>query len=354
MAEPMITYVSGILHHVVNVLLLCWRRVLRIGAIAGGVGILLVEITAAVLTHRFPDGPAQVVALVFGAALAYAAAITVIADEVLVGMIDIVRLMRGEAEAGARVAASATEREAGAMGAGLARLFGITGAATMLGRVGTGALRRTAPPRASQLDARAAAEPVVDEGATDETLADLAPPSNQSTVPPPVVGPPVRADRLPRIAWTDEHEAVRLDRGPRSRPTAPADRGATPAVNDAAPAGHDEPPIAPVHLPGLAEPATWHPEDAPLPAPGTWHDPVLSVEDDEDAGGIQPTDTFGGPPPSAITRPLPLITRPLERSGPPSAPRSSVWDHISQVLAGRPVDPLPDEEEDAGTPGEIP
>jgi hypothetical protein len=60
--------------------------------------------------------------------------------------------------------------------------------------------------------------------------------------------------------------------------------------------------------------------------------------------GIQPVDLFGGPPPSPVTRPLPENTRPLGAAGGSDTPHNSMWDHISQVLAGRPVDPLPAQE----------
>lgn len=371
MAQPMIAFMSGILHHVASVLLLCWRRVLRVSAIAGGIGVVLVEIAAVVATHRIPDGAAQLVALVLGAALAYAAAITVIAEEVLVGLIDVVRLLLGEGEIGARAAAGATQREASAMSAGLLRLFGLTSATSVLARVGARAMSRMAPPPAARADDRDGDDDTASEAATDETLADLSRFSGAGAVLPPV-GPPVRADRLPRIGWTDEHEAVRIDRSARVIPATPVDRGTIPSPL-AEPEGHQvaqapdlpdaaagpaytEPPFAPVRAIGLAEPATWHPEDAPLPGPGTWHDPTLNHEEDDEFGGLQPTDTFGAPPPSAVTRPLSQITRPLERnepeqSEPATAPRGSVWDHISQVLAGRPVEPLPAEDENAPTTG---
>jgi F0F1-type ATP synthase assembly protein I len=368
MAQPMITYMSGILHHVASVLLLCWRRVLRVSAIAGGIGVLLVEIVAIVATHRVPDGAAQLAALVLGAALAYAAAITVIAEEVLVGLVDVARLLLGEGEVGARAASGAAGREVSAMGAGVLRLFGLTSATAVLARVGARATSRMAPPPAARMGEREADDDGASAVATDETLADLSPFGDANTVLPPV-GPPVRADRLPRIGWTDEHEAVRLDRGAHVSPPRPADRGTVPSPL-AEPAGHQmplasdlpdratggtytEPPFAPVRATGLAEPATWHPEDAPLPGPGTWHDPTVNREEDEEFGGLQPTDAFGAPPPSAVTRPLSQITRPLERNEPEPAPRGSVWDHISQVLAGRPVEPLPAEEGDAPTTGEL-
>ncbi len=213
--------------------------------------------------------------------------------------------------------------------------------------------------------------------ATGETLAALAPETETEPVTeplPPIVGRPVPANRLPRIGWIDEPSAGRVDPAtaatraappqapaPITRPlpqetspapSSPASSAFSAAASSAAASGLS---AAEAATPRLAEPQVWHAEDAP-PPPATWHDPLQGAEEDEEEGGIRPVDAFGGgPPPAAITRPLPERTPPLsEDAGPlareaqPSSPRGSVWDHISQVLAGRPLGPLP--EEDAEEP----
>jgi hypothetical protein len=96
---------------------------------------------------------------------------------------------------------------------------------------------------------------------------------------------------------------------------------------------------------GLAEPSVWHADPAPSASASPWHDPLQGADEEEEAG-IRPVDAFGAPPPAVpITRPLPQDTHPLDRSMTPSAPRGSVWDHISQMLAGRPLEPLPPDED---------
>lgn len=410
MAHPHIQIVSRILRHAVGVLLICWLRAVRWGALAGLCGIAGTEIVAAIITRHFPpDGAAHIVAIALGAALAFGAATTVVADELLTGIVDAIRLLLGEAEAGARAAAVAAEREVGDASAGLLRVVG-------LGRL-VGDLRDGSPasqpamatPRAALApQPRVAAQPVARASArahveetddTGETLAEL---EASGALGPRarVDGRPVRADLLPRIGWTDEHEAIRPEMlaaaaaaaaAISARPDAPvhpapaddADdtvptpveplamaaasppqpEAAAPAPTtrplptDAARAADtvaDEPPAeaastdAPMGA-GLAEPSKWHVDEAAAAGPVAWHDPLehVELEQEDEVSGIQPVDLFGGPPPTPNTRPLPENTRPLETSGASETRHSSVWDHISQVLAGRPVDPLPPREDGA-------
>ncbi|HEV2236764.1 MAG TPA: hypothetical protein VGR57_08905, partial [Ktedonobacterales bacterium] len=91
--------------------------------------------------------------------------------------------------------------------------------------------------------------------------------------------------------------------------------------------------------------------------PERWHDPAAAAEPDPEESGITPVDLFGAPPPSAPpadanprapdggTRPLPEQNQPFGAADPTARPRGSVWDHISQVLAGRPVPPIPSDDE---------
>ena len=391
MAHRNILVVSGILRHAVGVILLCWTRAARAAGIAGLIGFVITEIAATALTHRFPAaGASHLVALALGAALAYAAGVTVFADELILGITDAVRLLLGEAEAGARAAAILVEREAGMGVAPLLRRAGLAPAVSGL-RAGEG----SHSPAAAAIrwvrrdddydDDRGSSEPAhvgdsarrtrrPGDSATGETLAALAPETETEPVTeplPPIVGRPVPANRLPRIGWLVDPSVGQIDTAtaamraappqtpaPITRPllpetspapSAPASSAFGAAASSAAASGLAAAEAA-THR--LAEPQVWHAEDAPPPTPATWHDPLQGAEEDEEEGGIRPVDAFGGgPPPAAITRPLPERTPPLsEDAGPlaraaqPSGPRGSVWDHISQVLAGRPLEPLPEED----------
>lgn len=377
MAHRNIVVVSGILRHAVGVILLCWTRVARAAGIAGLIGFVATEIVATALTRHFPaTGASHLVALALGAALAYAAGVTVFADELILGITDAVRLLLGEAEAGARAAAILVEREAGMGLAPLLRRAGLAPAVSgpraaegphSPASAATQWVRRDddydddrgseGPAHASAL-ARRTRRP--GDSATGETLAALAPEIETKPVTeplPPVLGRPVPADRLPRIGWlvdppTGQIDTTAMRAAPPQTP-APITRPLPPETSStsSAPAfGAVADLAAGVSPPGLAEPRVWHAEDAP-PTPATWHDPLQGAEEDDEEGGIRPVDAFGGPPPAAITRPLPERTPPpseqvgtLAREAQPSNPRGSVWDHISQVLAGRPLEPLPEED----------
>jgi hypothetical protein len=243
-------------------------------------------------------------------------------------------------------------------------------------------IHRAAPARGDSLvDPR---ERRPGDAPTDETLAALASTSAPPATPPPTaldrsdpaatsplpaLGHPVPAGQLPRIEWADDPPATPPD--PASSPTLAAPPAPASPITRPLPLESTDPSAAaaphaapdPLAEPGLAEPQTWHVDDSPLPTPTTWHDPLRgAAADDEEDAGIRPVDAFGGSSSSAITRPLPQNTRPLPetmrgRDTRPSAPRGSVWDHISQVLAGRPLEPLPLEDEDdasADQPGSPP
>jgi hypothetical protein len=395
MAHRNIVLTGGILRHAVSVILRCWTRVARAAGIAGLIGFVITEIAASVLTQRFPAaGAAHLVALALGAALAYAAGITVFANELIRGTTDAVRLLMGEAEAGAHAAAIRVEREAGKASIGLAPLLrparltpAVPGprAGEASHAPASAAARRV---RRNADDGRGAEDlaPASDvarraqrpgDAATGETLAALASKTRHEAKPeteavteplPPIIGRPVPADRLPRIGWlvdkpdgqvdtatTAAHAAPPQTPAPITRPlspeTSPAPSVPAPdafgAAAELAAAGL----AAEAATPGLAEPQVWHAEDTSLPTPATWHDPLQGAEEGEEESGIRPVDAFGGGLPSAaVTQPLSKRTPPLSedvsplaREAQPSSPRGSVWDHISQVLAGKPVEPLPEE-----------
>lgn len=394
MAHPHIQVVSRVLRHAVGVLLICWLRALRWGAIAGLCGIIGTELITVGLTHHFPPaGATHIVAIALGAALAFGAAATVIASELITGIVEAVRLLLGEAEAGARAAAVVAEREVGEASAGLVRLVGlgrllekqpisaptpqpVMAAPSPVAPRAPRVVDRSAPPptpRAVEQPAPTpppatfaqppaptaavpAAETAHEADGTGDTLAELAALEASGALGPRgrVTGGPVRADLLPRIAWTDEHEAITPEMLAAARAAAAAPTHVEPAQESMPPArpleleaGTAAPATRPLPLEAdaaeLVEPAEWHVDEAAAAEPVAWHDPMehVELEPEDEASGIQPVDLFGAPPPTPDTRPLPENTRPLGESDASATPPNSMWDHISQVLAGRPVDPLP-------------
>jgi hypothetical protein len=409
MTGSRLTIAGRVLRHAMGVLLLCWMRALKWGGIAALAGILATEIAAVVLTRSFPpDGLAQVVAFTFGGALAFGVAATIIADELVVGIIESVRLLAGEAEAGIRAAAMVARREVGESSGRVLSLFGLGGIAgaavsaarrsatsgmlpaplrddqgpqdevvprlqALRARVPSTAAARPAPaqpptpenpwaatltpvsewPAGQAEDAPPAAASEADEA---ETLADLAgagaalamgPPGEPNPATQPLARP-VHATNLPRIDWTVEDP-------PTLPPEPAADEAATRRAGYGAPTPTTQPMTG---APGLAEPPVWHTSETAAAAPDHWHDPTQAAEPEVEEAGITPVDLFGAPPPAAPspslagafsrepdagTRPLPEKTRPLEPGEAAERPRGSVWDHISQVLAGRPVPPIPSE-----------
>jgi hypothetical protein len=371
MGQAPIRAAGHVLRHAVGVLLLSWMRALRAGFIAGAGGALVVEIGAMIETRHFPpDGNAQLVAALVAFALAFGAAATVVVAEILHGLRDLVGMLSGEAEAGARVAATLAEREVGESSANLLRRVG-------LGRL----VGPQAAPSTLSHDTPAAASPFLAASyvsrapehvaRTDETLAELA----EDQLPPAATRPdatPVRADLLPRLTWSDElppvHPSPVAPPPPEYSASEPeSDAWASPATvsepaGEALPASDAEQTPQDVAEPatavandswsGLAEPSRWHAPETPPAGDFAWHDPALAAEpEDDEESYIQPIDVFGAPAPLAPTReaetpaipPQPDPDPTLSHEQPPVGPRGSVWDHISQVLAGRPVVPLPEE-----------
>jgi hypothetical protein len=111
--------------HVVGVLLLAWRRVLRALAVAGGTAFVLAEIVGGLIAHSFPPLPTHIFAGVFAVIVAYCAALTTVIDELIEGALEAVRLVEGDAKAAARSSAILAEREVSEVGRGIRRMFGL-------------------------------------------------------------------------------------------------------------------------------------------------------------------------------------------------------------------------------------
>ncbi len=245
--ENIVAFIGAFLKHLIGVLLLCWRRMLRAGLIAFAIGVVLVMLVAVIATGQaYPGALALVVALIFGGALAYGIALTVFIEEFLLGVVDLIKLLEGDVKGVAHLTATVAEREVGDVGHGLRRLIGLpvaaspappvpampalptlptlpryptaparpaprpdalareaalAGGASLLARAASAASAPSAPSAARPPQATVAAEP----SAPIEPAADTQPAH-------PPTGEPVRADRLPRIGWTYEHEAIRPTR----------------------------------------------------------------------------------------------------------------------------------------------
>ncbi len=346
MAHSMIAHAGRMLRHAVGVLLLCWFRALRAAAFTALLGMIVIEIGAIVITHHFPpDGAAQLVAVAFAGALAFGVALTVVLDELIAGIIEIMGVLRGEAETGARAAAVVAQREVGESSAAIFHRLGLS---TLVASPTPSPVPQSAPPTPPPVSRPVSDWPDEEATATGETLAELA--VSPADSPARQEARPVRADLLPRLSWTDEHPAVRPQTSPTS---APLTADASDPTAEAAPVEESAPepiastpsPVADAETPILAEPSVWHTDDAPAPDADAWHDPLAHAEQptEEEDAGIQPVDAFGAPPPAATARPHSADTRPL----PETEQRYTMWDHISHVLAGRPVELLPQDEGDA-------
>jgi hypothetical protein len=190
----MLRHAGTIIQHAVGVLILCWRRMLRAMSLAGLVGLVLAELAGSLTTHSFPPAPlTHVVAFMVAAALAYAAALTVLVDELLAGAIATVRVAEGDVSAGARALAVLARREAAEAGQGIRRRLESppkSGSVTLAPHDGSG-------------DGARGDGDVRYEDVSAETLADIAATEEFSnTAPHPRVDArPVRADQFPRIEW---------------------------------------------------------------------------------------------------------------------------------------------------------
>jgi len=185
--NDLIDEAGRMLRHVVGVLLLAWRRVIRAFLIAMVAGLLVGEMGGILQTHRFPPPVlAQVVVLIFATVVAYGVALTVVIDEIIVGIIDTLRLILGEAEAGTRAFEALAAREGASLREDINHLV---------------PLRGNKEAAASEPEQQVTAE---QESSSQQTEVDTAATDEFSnTAPRLAVKPsPVRADQLPRIEWT--------------------------------------------------------------------------------------------------------------------------------------------------------
>ena len=181
MGDQILETAKLVLKHALGVLLLCWRRMIRAALITFVVGFVLIEVGGAVSLGRFPAPLlTHVVAITFALVAAYAVGLTVLIDEMVMGALDIIKVLEGDARSGERVLAVAAEREAGVVGSGLMGWLGHS--------------RSTAP------------EDVEVAEQLRQTQADIeATDVFQVTAPRPRVDArPVQADQLPRLAWAME------------------------------------------------------------------------------------------------------------------------------------------------------
>lgn len=367
------------LRHMLGVLLLAWRRVVRAAGIALIVSIVVVEIVGAIATHHFPPYLlTTVVALALGIVVAYCVGVMVLVDELLKGTLDMVRAALGEVEAEARAAAIIAEREVGDVWGWAQRLIagrdaaGATGATRTPARprlgvsrppitampsrgtpAASGPLRATARtlgqfpmPRGS--GAPAPSDPAPDEAtrlrmpprlgansaplgpvppARDETHDDIAATDVfRKTAPPsPANAHPVRADRLPRIEWAAEGlaagaailESALAARARHAHQASPTDEASGPAPTAAETPLDELPPLPP---------------RAPAPAPAPMPMPTASQEARQAQQPAQPDQIIAAPPtvplapvaPAAAPPTVPLEAPPLPAPSPSLRPSVSV------------------------------
>ena len=310
----MLRHAGTIMKHVVGVLILCWRRMLRAMGVAGLAGLILAELAGSLATHRFPPAPlSHVVAFVMAAALAYAAALTVLIDELLGGAIATVRVAEGEVSAGVRALAALAKRERGEAGRGISRRVGRPPASQRATPMPQDVLGSTGIARGGNWDVRY-------DGVTAETLADIAATEEFSnTAPHPRVDArPVRADQFPRIEWAAD---LTEESGPHM--LVPSGRVASA-------------PMPPIPMRGEQPPApvsslTDRPSVVPARTVPVTTRPLTDVEGD---GGVW------NPPRSAAAEGAVSQAHPREQSRSVSRPRprpeaaSGLWSRIGRALVG--------------------
>ncbi len=269
--ENLVTFIGALLKHIIGVLLLCWRRMLRAGLIAFGIGVVVTVLIAVISTgEAIPSEPAFIVALLFGLALAYGVALTVLVEELILGVMDLISMIEGDMRAGAHIAEIVAEREVGQVGQGMRRFFGLPVSKRASARPGAmlppltrarsqGRPASARPAASAPVDAvtgAAAAGAAVAGAAAVGAVArraELVGEANADSLDalPDTAressGEPVPADRLPRITWTYEHEAIRPPAAP-SQPISPAVESVAEAVAPitaaAAPVASETPPAS--------------------------------------------------------------------------------------------------------------
>jgi hypothetical protein len=232
--ENLVHFIGALLKHIIGVLLLCWRRMLRAGVIAFLIGAVVTALVAVLGTGQvFPGFSAAIVALLFGLALAYGVALTVLIEELILGAIDLIRMLEGDLSAAAHITEVVAEREVGEVGHGLRRLIGLPVSQRRPARPGATLPPLSRPNTGRVVEATAVASATALATGTAITATRAAPttpePRTQAGLAP--TGEPVPADRLPRITWTYEHEAIRP-----SAPTAQSAATTPPPASEKPPA----------------------------------------------------------------------------------------------------------------------
>lgn len=372
---------------------------LRLGVSVGVLGGAVAVVFGAVVTHSIPPTPLiWVAAMCFGFVVGYAAAMTVLADELLLGMVETIGVLEGDIKAGLRAATVAAEREAGEAGRGIMRFLGHSRTPTSNTPPAPGqpqqpqahpssplpGLPPEAGPPLSTVERR---RPKLSQA--DETRAAIAATERfLNTAPRPRADArPVRADQLPRIEWASE-EAEKRSARPAPAPVAMPLAELPPL------------PVRTLHGPALVEatmaaaPAPTLPVDQPVRddarALGTGQRddtaPMRVVSSDAmrattaiQGGDVIETPTEDGvapapaaPPsgarpfnddapsaaddeiPSAAARPLAAVSLPVETP----QPERGIWARIGQALIGSTTRPLQDAElvsnhdDESGSEGE--
>ncbi len=332
------------LKHALGLLILCWRRMLWAAGIAALIGVVGTEVLVCLTTGQFPPPVlAQLVAAALALALAYSAAMTVLIFELFNSMLDTIRLLMGEAEAGVRAATvvtAALEHEAWDLRDSLRRLIGVR--AKPPSAKAAVAVVATALPA---LAARAGQRRVLTNPRPAE---DYAPPS-PPLIPRPIAQP-VPASQLPRIAWSYD-EPVHAPPPPLAAPTMQAAVPAPPEVLEPTPINpppeeiaaasvHTLPPEEKRELPTPAGEDDDAPKRRVTSSVATaqlfsepWRPPI-----EPERIQPRPTQPLGSTtrPLGSTTRPLGRVTRPLTEANRLREARDSggLWDRLSQALVG--------------------
>jgi hypothetical protein len=188
---------KGLIEHIIGTLLHIWGRVIRVGLFAGASTALGTEIVASIVSRGWPPGQAHLAAAALAVAVAYGTAATMLVSEILLGLLHTLRTIEGDVEAGALATAAIARHEAHTAGVDVWSLFGlrpVTGAqAASNAQAGT--------PRNVATPSPVLASP--GEG-SDAAMGEREYGAFAAELPPQLPPLPVRADRLPRIAWANE------------------------------------------------------------------------------------------------------------------------------------------------------
>jgi DNA polymerase III subunit gamma/tau len=335
--ENLVTFVGALLKHIIGVLLLCWRRMLRAGLIAFAIGAVVTVLVEVVGTgEAIPSVLSLIVALLFGLALAYGVALTVLVEELILGAIDLIRMIEGDVSAGAHIAEVVAEREVGQVGQGLRRLLGLPVSKRAPVRPGATLpplMRAQAPGRPSASLAPQRAQPMRPQSAASPTKPPTSqrsaqPPSTQAPAQPQLSKPPTPAPSAQPSAQPPVHLPGSL------AASSLLDVGAALAVKAAASAviaaaAQHTTPAAP---PASAAPASTAAEGEPVPA-----DRLPRIEwTYEHEATLPPAAPGAGDPPTATPEaatPLAEATTPVTDAATPVSSPAPASDDLPRTLA---------------------